>query len=254
MKALERRKLEGAPRWMVTFADLMALLFALFVLLLSFADVNRDSFQKNAGPMRDAFGAGDKVLRTTSRPSVQIGEAGPGKAKLQARAPAASTAEILRFDRRLQAKRNFLFQFRRSMEREISDSRIVLIDEGNRIIIRFPGTTSFLAGSDQLAGGFEPTLTRIASILRVTDGQILVSGHTDNVPISSARFRSNWGLSSGRAVTVAHFIIQQAGVRSNRITVQGFADSRPLADNDTPENRSRNRRVEIAIEISSFAG
>jgi len=227
MKSLERRKIEGAPRWMVTFADLMALLFALFVLLLSFSDVDSDSFQKNAGPMRDAFG--------------------PGRA-----APPAG--DIVQFDRRVQSKRNFLFQFRRSMEREISDSRIVLLDDGNRIIIRFPGSTSFLGGSDQLADGLAPTLTRVATILKATQGQILVSGHTDNVPIQSARFRSNWDLSSRRAVTVAHFLMQQASVASTRITVQGFADSRPLAKNDTPENRSRNRRVEIAIEISSFSG
>lgn len=254
MKALERRRIEGAPRWMVTFADLMALLFALFVLLLSFAEVDSDSFKRNAGPMRDAFGFGDKVLRTTSMPSVQVGEAGPGKAELQARAPTVSTTEIVQFDRHMKAKRNFLWQFRRSLERELADSLIVLIDEGNRIVIRFPGTTSFLAGGDQLADGFAPTLTRIASILKATEGRILVSGHTDNVPISSARFRSNWDLSAARAVTVTHFLIRQAGVDSKRITVQGFADSRPLAENDTPENRSRNRRVEIAIEISSFSG
>ena len=64
---------------MVTFADLMALLFALFVLLLSFAEVDSDSFRKNAGPMRDAFGMGDKVMRTTSLPSIQQGESGPGQ-------------------------------------------------------------------------------------------------------------------------------------------------------------------------------
>lgn len=239
---------------MVTFADLMALLFALFVLLLSFADVDSDSFKRNAGPMRSAFGQGDKILRTTSMPSIRPGEAGPGRGETVAVAPAISTVEIARIERRMQAKRSFLFQFRRSMERELSDSRIVLIDDGNRIIIRFPGTTAFLAGSDQLAAGFEPTLTRTASILKATQGQILVSGHTDNVPISSGRFRSNWDLSSARAVTVAHFLMQQAGVNSKRITVQGFADSRPLAKNDTPENRSRNRRVEIALEISAFSG
>ena len=254
MKALKRRKLEGAPRWMVTFADLMALLFALFVLLLSFAEVDSDSFKRNAGPMRDAFGQGDKVLRTTSLPQIQAGEAGPGQARSQALAPSNPTAEIVQFDRRRKAKRSFLWQFRRSLERELSESRIVLIDEGDRIIIRFPGATSFVAGSAQLAEGFEPTLTRIASILRATKGQILVSGHTDSSPISTARFRSNWDLSSARAVTVVHYLIEQAGVRPDRITAQGFAASRPLAANDTPENQARNRRVEISIEISSFSG
>ena len=253
MKALERRKLVGAPRWMVTFADLMALLFALFVLLLSFAEVDSDSFKRHAGPMRDAFGSGDKVLRTTSLPQIQAGESGPGQVRPQALAPINPTAEIVQFDRRRKAKRSFLWQFRRSLERELAESRIVLIDEGDRIIIRFPGATSFIAGSAQLAEGFGPTLTRIASILRATKGQIMVSGHTDSSPISTARFRSNWDLSSARAVTVVHFLIEQASVRSGRITAQGFAASRPLVKNDTPENQAKNRRVEISIEISSFS-
>ena len=255
MNAQYRRKLEGAPRWMVTFADLMALLFALFVLLLSFSEVDSDSFRKNAGPMRDAFGMGDKVMRTTSMPSIQQGESGPGKAApSQIQAPTSPTAEIVQFDRRMKAKRSFLWQFRRTLERELASSRIVLIDQGNRIIIRFPDATAFVAGSAEFASGVEPTLKRIASILRATKGQILVSGHTDNSPISTARFRSNWDLSSARAVSVVHFLIAQAAVSPSRITAQGFADSRPLFKNDTPENQALNRRVEISIEITSFQG
>ncbi len=253
MRALDRRKLEGAPRWMVTFADLMALLFALFVLLLSFADIDSNSFKKNAGPLRSAFGQGDMVLRTTSMPSIQPGSSGPGRGQGQHLSRANQTAEIMEITRRQQAKRSFLFQFRWSLERELSESRIVLIDEGSRIIIRFPGATTFLPGSDQLADWFGPALRRIASIIKATKGRILVSGHTDNAPISTARFRSNWDLSSARAVTVVHYLTLDAKVRPDRITAQGFGSSRPLAPNDTPENQSSNRRVEIAIEISSFS-
>jgi chemotaxis protein MotB len=252
--ALEKRKLEGAPRWMVTFADLMALLFAFFVLLLSFSEIDSDSFRKNAGPMRSAFGQGDMIMATTAVPSVQPGQSGPGRGQTQYQSRATQTSEIMEIARRQQAKRSFLFQFRRSLERELSESRIVLIDEGNRIIIRFPGATSFLPGSDQLAGGFGPALLRIASIIRATGGQILISGHTDSAPISTPRFRSNWDLSSARAVTVVHYLIQEAGVRPDRITAQGFGSSRPLVKDDTPENQAKNRRVEIAIEISSFSG
>jgi chemotaxis protein MotB len=154
----------------------------------------------------------------------------------------------------MKAKRNFLWQFRRTLERELASFCIVLIDQGNRIIIRFPDATAFVAGGAEFASGVEPTLKRIASILRATKGQILVSGHTDNSPISTARFRSNWDLSSARAVSVVHFLITRAAVSPSRITAQGFADSRPLVKNDTPENQSRNRRVEISIEITSFQG
>ena len=93
---------------MVTFADLMELLFTLFVLFLSFAEVDSDSSRKNAGPMRDAFGMGDKVMRTTSLPSIQQGESGPGQAPSQIQAPTSLTVEIVQFDRRMKAKRSFL--------------------------------------------------------------------------------------------------------------------------------------------------
>lgn len=252
--ALQRRKVEGAPRWMVTFADLMALLFALFVLLLSFADFDPESFNKNAGSMRDAFLKGDSVLATAAQQSAQPGQAGPGSSKAEPQPRLSPTAGIVQFDKRRKARRSFIFQFRRSMERELAASRILLIDQGDRIIIRFPGATSFIPGRAELAGDFGPTLLRIASILRATKGQILVSGHTDSSPISTARFRSNWDLSSARAVTVVHYLIQNAGIKPSRITARGFADSRPLVKNTTPENRSKNRRVEIALEITDFEG
>lgn len=248
MSALRRRKLEGAPRWMVTFADLMALLFALFVLLLSFAEISEETFQKNAGPLREAFGRGDKVLRTTSLPRPQVGEAGPGRAETQAE----TAAGIVARGRRAQVKRDFLFQFRRIFERELADARVVLLDAGDRIIIRFPGTTTFQPGSAELSEGFGPTIQRIASVLKATKGRILVSGHTDDTPIATARFRSNWDLSSARAATVVHYLVDRAGLAPGRITAQGYADSRPLAANDNPGNRARNRRVEIALEITDF--
>ncbi len=248
MSAYRRRKDDGAPRWMVTFADMMALLFALFVLLLSFAKVDNDAFQRHAGPMRDAFGVGDRMLRTTSRDYPVPGEAGPGSQTQSA------VADILTESRRLEAKRNFLFNFRRIMETEIAQSIVLLIDQGDRIVIRFPDATAFESGSDSLAPGFVPALSRIASVLKATKGAILVSGHTDDAPIATARFRSNWDLSAARAVTVVHFLIGKAGIEPGRIAAQGFADSRPLAPNDTPANRAKNRRVEIAIEITAYAG
>ena len=76
---------------------------------------------------------------------------------------------------------------------------------------------------------------------------MIVAGHTDNIPISTKRFRSNWELSSARAVTVVHALLRDPGVDATRVLVEGHADSQPLAPNDTPENRARNRRVELIL-------
>ena len=78
-------------------------------------------------------------------------------------------------------------------------------------------------------------------------GRIKVQGHTDNIPINSARFRSNWELSSARAVSVAHQLMRGDYIDQDRFEVTGFADTRPLAPNDNPDNRARNRRVEVVI-------
>ncbi|MCB1727006.1 MAG: OmpA family protein, partial [Gammaproteobacteria bacterium] len=81
-------------------------------------------------------------------------------------------------------------------------------------------------------------------------GQITVAGHTDNIPISTGRFRSNWELSSARAVTVLHAMLQNRDIAEDRVVVQGLADTRPLVDNDSPQNRARNRRVELILTRS----
>ena len=78
-------------------------------------------------------------------------------------------------------------------------------------------------------------------------GEVTISGHTDNVPIANVRFRSNWELSTARAVSVAHEILRAADINPDRVIVTGHADTRPRADNDTPENRAKNRRVDVSI-------
>lgn len=78
-------------------------------------------------------------------------------------------------------------------------------------------------------------------------GSITIEGHTDDRPISTARFQSNWSLSSARASTVAHYLFEEPALNESRFTVSGFSSNRPLVDNETPANRSKNRRVEIVI-------
>lgn len=94
-----------------------------------------------------------------------------------------------------------------------------------------------------------PAIDRIVEILARAEGGILVSGHTDNQPIFTSQFRSNWDLSTERAVSVVHRLLKDKKIDPKRITAMGFGDSRPLKSNDTPEGRSVNRRVEIAIEM-----
>jgi chemotaxis protein MotB len=119
--------------------------------------------------------------------------------------------------------------------------------EGMKVIIRILEKASFESGQADVRPEFAPVLLKIGSMIDNNSGVVTVSGHTDNVPIFNDRFRSNWDLSTSRAVSVTHELLRTAVVEEARFTVMGHADTRPRADNLTAENRAKNRRVDISI-------
>lgn len=227
-----------APAWMVTYADLMSLLFALFVLLLSFSEVNDNSFKKNAGPMREAFNQNSDFQ--TDEQSHLSGGTGllPGVKSIEMDVP---EREVLRDA--------MAAELRRSLSRDLASNLVEIDDTENGIILRFPSNTAFEAGGAELSARSYETLDKIVPVLARTPGDIKVGGHTDDVPISTLQFRSNWDLSTARASSVVHYFIRSGQIPKERLTSQGFADSRPLMPNANAESRAKNRRVEISIEI-----
>ena len=138
------------------------------------------------------------------------------------------------------------------MKDEIRAGKFELVAKKNVVTLRFPEKVTFFSGVADLQKDIQPTLDRIASIISKTEAQdkIVVTGHTDSVPISTYRFRSNWDLSAARAVSVVHRILRNKNIDRKRVLAVGSADVNPLANNDTWENRALNRRVEIRIELS----
>jgi chemotaxis protein MotB len=133
------------------------------------------------------------------------------------------------------------------LEEEITEGLIDVETEGTNIVIRIQEKGSFPSGRANLNPDFFEVISKITEVIATTPGKIIVAGHTDNIPISTRRFRSNWELSSARAVTVVHAMLSNAAIEEERFLVQGFADSQPLVDNDSAENRAQNRRVELLI-------
>jgi len=122
--------------------------------------------------------------------------------------------------------------------------------DGFRVVIRIEERGSFMSGSSNVTGSFATLLTDMANIFAGLPGTVAIEGHTDNVPIRTARFESNWDLSAMRAASVANVLLTNDDLSPERILVQGFADTEPRASNDTPEGRAQNRRVEINIDLS----
>jgi type VI secretion system protein ImpK len=134
------------------------------------------------------------------------------------------------------------------LQSEIKANLVLVRDEVDRSVITIRGEGLFAGGAATLAPDREALMLRIAEALAKTPGQVLVTGHTDNSPISSARFPSNWHLSEERAKSVQKLLVS-GGVAADRIRAEGRADGEPLAPNDTPANKSLNRRVEVALMV-----
>ena len=147
----------------------------------------------------------------------------------------------------LKETREHARRLRIALREEIAKGYVSIETEGVKIIIHIMEKASFESGFADIREEFRPVLTKISHLLGDNDGSVTVSGHTDNVPISNQRFRSNWELSTSRAVSVAHELLAGPAIDPVRVMVAGHADTRPLTSNDNFADRARNRRVEISI-------
>ncbi|MES9937399.1 MAG: type VI secretion system protein TssL, long form [Sedimenticola sp.] len=255
---------EGLPAWLATFADLMSLLMCFFVLLLSFATIDAVRFKKMAESMKDAFGVqreipaaeivmGTSVIKQEFSPST-IPEPSPidevrqqttdvEKQHLDMKEAMEAAAEQIQQEVEQQAA-----ELQEALKEEIDENLVSVETEEARVIIRIQEKGSFPSGTDRLNPGFYDVMDRISEAVVNSPGRVVVAGHTDNIPIRTERFRSNWELSSARAVTVLQALLQNPNVDAGRLVVEGHADSKPLESNDSAEGRAKNRRVELVIE------
>ncbi len=155
--------------------------------------------------------------------------------------------ELRERERQQQAR---LATFRQMLERfraMIDAGRLRVRIFRNRMVVELPDNVLFDSGDAELKEGGQQTLAEVAQVLASIEGrQFQVAGHTDNVPIRSRRFPSNWHLSAARAVTVARYLVER-GIPNDRISAAGYADTQPLDSNDTDEGRAHNRRIEIQL-------
>lgn len=144
---------------------------------------------------------------------------------------------------RLQTFRNMLDRFKKMIESGKLRVRIVR----NRMVVELSENILFDSGKADLKDEGKAALSEVASVLQsISDRQFQIAGHTDDVPIKSRKFPSNWELSTARAVTVTRFLAE-SGVDPNRVSAAGYAETQPVAPNDTPEGRAQNRRIEIVL-------
>ena len=142
-----------------------------------------------------------------------------------------------------------LQRIRQDLAKEIQAGKAEVMRDGAKIIIRLAEQGSFRSGNADLQPGFMTLLGQVSKTVGASTGRVFIEGHTDNVPVVfNERFRSNWDLSGARAGAVADYMSSTGGLGSGRLSVSGFADTKPLDSNDTAAGRARNRRIEIIID------
>ena len=225
---------EGAPAWVVTFGDLMSLLLCFFVLMLSFSEMDRKKYKIVSGSLANAFGIqrktpvfespkGQKIIAKEFDQAIIVN-------KIQEKLVKPIVVEI---------ENNF---------QEMKDLIEIDVSE-NQVAIRLMGETTFDLGKANILPQMVPLLVKIGSLLKETRGEILIAGHTDNLPLRGGPYKSNLGLSMARAASVANFFLKKASIEPKRISTMGFGKHRPLATNDTSKGREKNRRVEIILTM-----
>ena len=228
---------EGSPAWVVTFADLMSLLMCFFVLLLSFSELDRQKYKEVAGSLAQAFGIQRKTPAFES--------------------PKAQNIIARAFDRELQIATRDKQEIGREVKKEVENRFQDLKDliqvevRDGKVTIRLMGETTFDSGSAQIKSQLMPLLLKIGTVLSEAKGDVIIAGHTDNVPVDGNRYRSNLDLSAARAVSVAEYFINQTPMVPKRISTMGYGKYRPIESNETPEGRKKNRRVEIILSNAS---
>lgn len=243
----------GAPSWIVTFADLATLLLTFFILLLSFAEMDLNKYKAMAQSMAVAFGSANVVaediggspLTLIESDTVSLPEP-PDSPQEEAdfiddRGSVPDVTQvpegIVELSTRLIAE----------LEDQVANDALSVNYDPRQVVIRFSEQATFNSGEAEIKRQMLPIIDQVVAVLSQCQGDIIVAGYTDDVPITSGRFRSNWDLSAARAVSVVHELVMNRQIPAERVIAAGRAETQPLAPNTSAANRALNRRVEIAI-------
>jgi chemotaxis protein MotB len=237
---VKRKKPQGRvshERWLVSYADFITLLFAFFVVLFATGQSDKHKKVQLAASIQTAF---HQMGLFEARSQLQTLADAPG---IGGSAPAPAMALPL------PATPQSMMEVRQRIEEaaqpEIDSGVIGIHESPNGLVVSLEEAGFFDSGAAGIRPSALPVLDRIAAVL--PECALRVEGHTDNVPIHTPQFASNWELSSSRASSIARLLLLHANVHAENMSVAGYAEFHPAASNDSVEGRARNRRVDIVL-------
>lgn len=211
---------ENSDRWLLTYADLITLLLGLFVILYAMSKVDNSKYAQVVQALGGVFGEpalvseGNSILPETNLASERKG-----------------------IEERV----------RGAMYEDLNSNLISMSQDDRGVVVHLAEELLFPSGNATLKNSSTGSLELLASVLRTLPNQILVEGHTDDVPISTTQFPSNWHLSLARAMNTGDYLMKGLNLKPENVSIVGYAEYRPLVANTSVENRAKNRRVDIVI-------
>lgn len=239
----------GAPSWMATYSDLMSLLLTFFILLFSMSAVSEERFKAVADSLRVALAgsSNDSILEDSGQSISDLNtteledmeEVNPEDAIVAETEPQSNVIpeEVQQL---YETANDYL-------EENGIQSDLTISRDAEGVYIDIQESILFTSGSADITSSGEETLSSLSGLFELFDNEIVVEGYTDNVPMRSSQFPSNWELSTGRAVSVLRYLSEERGVAPGRLSAKGYGEHSPIVPNDSPENRALNRRVNITI-------
>jgi chemotaxis protein MotB len=254
-----RRKLASHAnheRWLVSYADFITLLFAFFVVLYASSQVDKRKVGKLAMAIQVAFQEMGVFQASTTQVPINPDTPMPFN-ETQAVENVQHTASLARIASRPDGPlgggpengdlAQLETELKTALAAEIKRQEIAMRREPDGLVISLREVGFFESGSAEMKSASQLAFDRIAAMLREHDYRLRIEGHTDDVPIHTARFNSNWELSTARATEIIRLLIVRDGFRPDRLSAAGYAEYHPVAPNATAEGRGMNRRVDIVI-------
>jgi chemotaxis protein MotB len=248
MRARVPRSRVSHDRWLISYADFITLLFGLFVVLYAFARAD----QKKQSQVVEAIDSAFKSMGAFSDSKPTAGAQGAAQPAHAAMSEQVLTPMEVKSD--LDRIRQDLTQ---SLSKQIASHAVALEMGHDGLVISLREAGFFDSGSATPKPEALPTLRQIAERLSATPYDLRIEGHTDNIPIHTAEFDSNWELSAARATHIARLFLEMKAIPPDRLSAAGYAEFHPVASNDTAEGRAENRRVDLVVLPRSkinFAG
>ncbi|MDQ7817340.1 MAG: OmpA family protein [Melioribacteraceae bacterium] len=205
-------------RYLITYADLITLLLGLFIILYAMSNIDVNKYKGVVSAMGSIFGS-------------DSGGSKFGAANNVIPKPSDKLAEDLN-----------------SLVEQYNYGNSIRLEQNERgVTIHILDDVLFPPGKATLNDASRTVLSRLADVIKPLPNDIRIEGHTDNIPISTSQYPSNWHLSVDRALSTGYYLIQEEGILADKVSVVGYAEYRPIASNDTPQSRTQNRRVDIVI-------